>query len=116
MTANQILREKTIPQMTLQEIGIVMDRAKEAYFENLCVSKNSIDKHKRAMGRWALTILKDPETDFALRIMIKEKYKHVMNYYINNKELPQPAEKDQKIDILISNLECELFFRGIDIS
>jgi len=111
MTANQILKLKTIPEMTMQEIDIVMERAKDANFENMIGVKNHTDFKKRAMGLWALGIFKDNKNSFIIRNKIKEQYKMEMNYYIQNKTLPEPSDREKKVNQLIEDLDTELFWR-----
>jgi len=114
LTANQILKNKTIPEMTNQEIDIVMNRAKRAAFDrDVATFKYRIDLKKRAMGKWALDIFKTEKNTF-IKFKIKGKYLEEINYYLKNKEVRQPTEAESKVDNLIKDLEYELVCRSID--
>lgn len=99
--------------MTMQEIDIVMLRARDALFENSLKTTRHVDMRKRAMGQWALNIYKDKKHGFVSRGRIKEKYRNHINYFLRNKELPEPTKAETKIYNLMENLETEIFWRKV---
>lgn len=114
MRANQILREKTIPEMTKIELQIVTNTAKDALF-SMESRTTGLDLRKRAMGLWALEIFKDNNIDIITRTKIKNKYKFEISYYLRNKEMPKPTERQQEITNLLNDIEYELICREINL-
>lgn len=114
MNANRILREKTVPQMTMPEIDVVLTRCQDALFENSLKTVRHVDMKKRAVGEWALKIFKDKvSNNFVTRGRIRDKYRNDINYFLRNKELPQPTKTEAKIYKLMDDIENEVFWRKV---
>ncbi len=113
--AEKIIQEKTVHDMTDKELNLVESQVKMAWFEEEVAETKgpAIDLRKRAMGEWALKVLKEPDLPPKLKAKIKHKYADEMKYYLEHKQLPEPSKQSKKFAEYLADIEFERQSREI---
>lgn len=114
-TAEKLIKEKSVHDMTDEELDLVEDSVKMAWFESGLLEDRGppIDFKKRTMGEWALGVLKDNDIPPGLRAKIKNKYKKQIKYYLDNVNVPEASDQTKKFAQYLADIEFERQSREI---
>ena len=112
--AEHLIKTRELGEMTASELEVVTSATKDALFEAQAREPLHIfDERRKAMGRWALEVIKNPEVSVVMRHRIREDHKKNMEYFLNHDRPVEIPEFIVKMVDYLNDIEYELIMREI---